>query len=175
DPELSLNPAADDLSDEVYVFFWLGDRECSILSATTNFGATQFKYDVPAGYYKGFCPTGGCLISGQQSDEQDPTNLDDIEDLDINTDGTSPTNDDTDSDYHNDTLDLGAFERGYFVDRYLDPLELQNLFTLSDRNTSIVDDYLAVEQGGSTNEIIYRIPVSNENGSSLDGYFRIEI
>ena len=69
-PELSINPAADNISDEVYAFFWLGDRQCSPLSVTTNFGSMEFKYDVPIGYFKGFCPSGECLVSGQENDNQ---------------------------------------------------------------------------------------------------------
>ena len=109
------------------------------------------------------------------SDAQSDSDMDGLTALEEYNLGTSPTNDDTDGDGLKDNIDFDPLGRGYFVDLYLDPLELQDLFTLSDRNTSIVDDYLAVEQGGSTNEILYRIPVSNENGSSLHGYFRVEI
>ena len=30
----------------------------------------EFKYDVPIGYFKGFCPSGECLVSGQENDNQ---------------------------------------------------------------------------------------------------------
>jgi alpha-tubulin suppressor-like RCC1 family protein len=107
-------------------------------------------------------------------DETD-SDLDGLTDIEESNLGTSPTDDDTDGDGLKDNIDFDPLGEEYFVDRYFSPLELQNLFTLSDRNTSIVNDYLAIEQGGSTNEILYRIPLSNENGSSLDGYFRVEI
>jgi hypothetical protein len=109
------------------------------------------------------------------SDAQSDSDMDGLTALEEYTAGTSLTNVDTDGDGLKDNIDFDPLGRGYFVDRYLSPLELQNLFSLSDRSTSLVDNYLAIEQGGFHNEILYRIPVSNENGSSLDGYFRVEI
>lgn len=94
DPVLSLNPAADDLSDEVYAFFWLGNRECSTLSATTNFGATQFKYDVPIGYFKGFCPSGECVLEGDSDG--------------VDSDDGAHDSDDTNHDVTSAVLDIDA-------------------------------------------------------------------
>jgi hypothetical protein len=119
DPELSLNPAADDLSEEVYAFFWLGNRECSTLSATTNFGATQFKYDVPIGYFKGFCPSGECVIEGDSDG--------------VDSDDGTHDSDDTNHNVTSAVLDIDAngsvdaLTDGLIILRYLFGLRGQSL------------------------------------------------
>ena len=64
DPETGANPAFAGLQGPFTAAITSGARECSPLSYTTNFGATEFAYKVPDGYFKGFCPTGDCAVEG---------------------------------------------------------------------------------------------------------------
>jgi hypothetical protein len=80
DPALALNPAFINIPNEVKAFHTMGSRECTTLSATTNFGNSAFKYDVPVGYFMGFCPSGNCPVSEPDTDGDGAVNSIDLDD-----------------------------------------------------------------------------------------------
>ncbi|MFL2531087.1 MAG: hypothetical protein ACJ0QY_00795 [Porticoccaceae bacterium] len=67
DPALGHNPIFSDISGPVIARLGIGSRQCQPLPVVANFGNREFKYDVPDGYYKGFCPTGGCEVGNNQN------------------------------------------------------------------------------------------------------------
>jgi len=64
DPELGLNPAYSGLSGEYYAGITIAARECTPHTLITNFGASDFQFEPPEGFFKGFCPSGKCPKSG---------------------------------------------------------------------------------------------------------------
>jgi alpha-tubulin suppressor-like RCC1 family protein len=121
DPELGLNPIYSDVSGPVFARVDLGLRECQRLPIVANFGNREFNHKVPQGYYKGFCPSGECVVADygndsdndglpndyetanslnpvDASDAQSDSDMDGLTTLEEFNLGTSPTNDDTDGD-----------------------------------------------------------------------------
>lgn len=62
DPVTGENPAFSGLPSNLYAALEVGARECDdpLLTVTTNFGEEPFLYDVPEGYFQGFCSDGKC-------------------------------------------------------------------------------------------------------------------
>lgn len=63
DPSQGSNPAFADLPSPVFAVMQGTNRECEPLTSTTNFGASDFTYSVPSGYFKGYCPTNDCEVA----------------------------------------------------------------------------------------------------------------
>ena len=63
-PETGANPAYSGLAGEYYAGITMAARECTPHTLVTNFGDSDFEYEVPEGFFKGFCPTGKCPKSG---------------------------------------------------------------------------------------------------------------
>lgn len=64
-PETGTNPAYSGLAGEYYAGITMAARECTPHTLVTNFGNNDFEYEVPEGFFKGFCPTGNCPKSGE--------------------------------------------------------------------------------------------------------------
>ena len=62
-PSTGENPAFTDLSGRYHAFVSGGGRECQPNTFVTNFGASDFTYSVPSGYFKGYCPTNDCEVA----------------------------------------------------------------------------------------------------------------
>ncbi len=67
DPAKGKNPAYSGISGPLLASVNIGSRECEPLSIVANFGNKDFSFDVPEGYFRGFCPTGQCAISGSNN------------------------------------------------------------------------------------------------------------
>lgn len=62
-PSDNQNPAYSIPSDEYYAVLVVGAEQCVPHAMTTNFGASDFAYSVPSGYFKGYCPTNDCEVA----------------------------------------------------------------------------------------------------------------
>ena len=63
DPVENRNPSYDGLNGTYNAFIAGASRECDPNTFVTNFGASDFAYKVPSGYFKGYCPTIDCEIA----------------------------------------------------------------------------------------------------------------
>jgi hypothetical protein len=63
DPVKNLNPSFEGLNGVYNAFIAGTSRECDPNTFVTNFGASDFAYNVPSGYFKGYCPTIDCEIA----------------------------------------------------------------------------------------------------------------
>lgn len=66
DPASGLNPSFSNLPANLYAALEVGSRQCRapLMTVATNFGDRPFKYEVPEGYFKGFCADGNCPKAG---------------------------------------------------------------------------------------------------------------
>lgn len=62
-PNENINPAYAIPNDDYYAVLVVGAEHCVPHTMTTNFGASEFTYDVPSGYFKGYCPTNNCEVA----------------------------------------------------------------------------------------------------------------
>jgi hypothetical protein len=62
-PITGKNPAFMNLGGRYHAFISGSGRECQPNTFVTNFGASDFAYDVPTGYFKGYCATYDCEIA----------------------------------------------------------------------------------------------------------------
>ena len=62
-PATGENPAFQNLSGSYHAFVSGWGRECLPNTFVTNFGASDFTYSVPSGYFKGYCPTNDCEVA----------------------------------------------------------------------------------------------------------------
>lgn len=63
DPANNRNPSFEGFTGVYHAFIGGGARECIPNTFVTNFGASNFSYDVPSGYFKGYCPSNDCEIA----------------------------------------------------------------------------------------------------------------
>lgn len=63
DPISQQNPAFSIDNKTYYAKFEAGAEQCVPHAMTTNFGASDFAYSVPSGYFKGYCPTSDCEVA----------------------------------------------------------------------------------------------------------------
>lgn len=63
DPATNSNPAFQGLFGAYHPFIGGRGRECLPNTFVTNFGASPFIYDVPSGYFKGYCPDYDCEVA----------------------------------------------------------------------------------------------------------------
>ena len=63
DPISQQNPAFSIDNKTYYAKFEAGAEQCVPHAMTTNFGASDFAYSVPSGYFKGYCPTNDCEVA----------------------------------------------------------------------------------------------------------------
>ena len=121
DPALGHNPIYNDISGPVFARVNIGSRQCQPLPVVANFGNREFEYEVPEGYFRGFCASGECTIatyiedydadgmpdeyetanglnpnnSADAESDSDQDGLTALEEFNL---GTSPANNDTDQD-----------------------------------------------------------------------------
>ena len=62
-PESGVNPAYEIEATTYFAQFEAGAEQCVPHAMTTNFGASDFAYSVPSGYFKGYCPTNDCEVA----------------------------------------------------------------------------------------------------------------
>ena len=62
-PEDNRNPAYSIPIDSYFAVLVSNARQCIPHAMTTNFGASEFSYEVPSGYFKGYCPSNDCEIA----------------------------------------------------------------------------------------------------------------
>jgi hypothetical protein len=63
-PENMTNPAYTGVAGDMKAVVYIASRECDPNTLVTNFGQSEFSYEVPEGYFKGFCSDGNCSKSG---------------------------------------------------------------------------------------------------------------
>ena len=68
DPSTGANPAFFGLPEKIFAALEVGSRQCSdpLMTVTTNFGQSDFSYEVPTGYFKGFCADSNCPVAGPE-------------------------------------------------------------------------------------------------------------
>jgi len=63
DPVENRYPSYNGLNGTYHAFIAGASRECVPNTFVTNFGASDFVYKVPSGYFKGYCPSNDCEIA----------------------------------------------------------------------------------------------------------------
>ena len=62
-PSAGENPTYSGLTGAYNAGIWITSNTCPNRTATFNFGASEFIYAPPTGYYRGYCPTNDCEIA----------------------------------------------------------------------------------------------------------------